>query len=104
MSNVVFFACGFLSVAFGKKTKIVEEPISLSLKLPFFMSVFAQKFFHMRRLTIFFFMRPFSKEKPVSKKHFYKINIKENCSKYPPTNCLKCFRRKVKEIVTMTRD
>ena len=66
------FFCGRLSVAYGKKAKIVEEPISLSVKPPFFLSVFAQNFFCKRPLT-FIYMRRFSKRKTSFKKN---ISIK----------------------------
>ena len=50
----VFFFCGRLSVACRKKAKIVEEPISLSVKPPCFWSFFAQFFLRIWRLTFFF--------------------------------------------------
>ena len=37
--------CGFLSVAYRKKAKIVVEPISLSVKPPFFFVSFCRKLF-----------------------------------------------------------
>ena len=37
--------CGFLSVAYRKKAKIVVEPISLSVKPPFFFGQFLPKTF-----------------------------------------------------------
>ena len=79
--------CGFLSVAYRKKAKIVVEPISLSVKPPFFLSVFAENFFCMWPLT-FIYMGRFRKKNPFQKKHFYKKNITvknapSNCSKSP---------------------